>query len=50
MGFVLLGLGNEVLKNGIEVMQVDSQFLYVLSIFKKKIWSVFGVFGHDFCC
>jgi hypothetical protein len=34
-------MGNEFLKNGngIEVMWVDSQF-----------WSVFGVFGHDFCC
>ena len=40
-GICPLGIGNEVLKNGnrIEVMWVDSQF-----------WSVFGVFGHDFCC
>jgi hypothetical protein len=31
-----LGMGNEVLKNGngIEVMQVDSQFFHVLSILK----------------
>ena len=31
-----LGMGNEVLKNGngIEVMRVDSQFFYVLSILK----------------
>jgi hypothetical protein len=31
-----LGMGNEVLKNGngIEVMRVDSQFLYILSVLK----------------
>jgi hypothetical protein len=38
MGFGLLGMGNEVLKNGngIEVMLVDSQFFHVLSILKYK--------------
>ena len=29
-----LGMGNEVLRNGIELMRVDSQFFHVLSILK----------------